>query len=40
MKKATPAKRKKKPAPKPAPAPVAPVAPPLGEGLGGKTEDQ
>ena len=42
MKKATPAKRKKKPAPKPAPAPVAPVAPspPLGEGFGGKTEDQ
>ena len=39
MKKATPAKRKKKPAPKPAPAPVAP-SPPLGEGFGGKTEDQ
>ena len=39
MKKATLAKKKKKPAPKPAPAPVAP-SPPLGEGLGGKTEDQ
>ena len=39
MKNATPAKRKKKPAPKPAPAPVAP-SPPLGEGFGGKTEDQ
>ena len=39
MKKAAPAKRKKKPAPKPAPAPVAP-SPPLGEGFGGKTEDQ
>ena len=39
MKKATSVKRKKKPAPKPAPAPVAP-SPPLGEGFGGKTEDQ
>ena len=39
MKKATPAKGKKKPTPKPAPASVAP-SPPLGEGFGGKTEDQ